>query len=161
MSELADVKQVVVPSDVMSGGYQFMRAAGKAGLEGMVLWLGTSVDETFTVKELFIPEQRGLRTADGVCAIVGERELRRLNVYLYQNSLELVAQIHTHPGHAYHSTTDDQYAIATTIGSYSIVVPNFAKVDYPLAQCAVYRLSATGDWTEVDESAAPNRITVI
>jgi hypothetical protein len=161
LSELADITQVLVPGDVMTGGYQFMRAAGKAGLEGMVLWLGTSADEAFTVKELFIPEQRGLRTADGVCAIVGEAELRRLNVYLYKNSLELIAQIHTHPRQAYHSTTDDQYAIATTIGSYSIVVPNFARVDYPLGQCAVYRLSASGDWIEVDESTTPNRITVI
>lgn len=160
MSELADVTEVRVPASVILEGYEFMRAAGKAGLEGMVLWLGRQTERAFQVTELFIPQQRGLRTPDGLCAIVDEAELRRLNIYQYRNSLELVAQVHTHPGRAYHSSTDDQYAIATTIGAFSIVVPNFAMLSYPLTQCAVYRLNAIGDWIEVDESVAPNRITV-
>lgn len=161
MSKLADVVELLVPASVIEGGYEFMRAAGKAQLEGMVLWLGRQNGDRFEVTELLVPEQRGLRTPDGVCAVVGEAELRRLNVYLYRNSLELVAQVHTHPTHAYHSTTDDQYAIATTTGSFSIVVPNFARVNYPLSQCAVYRLNAAGAWVEVDESQRPNKIGVI
>jgi len=161
VSELADVVEVLVPTSVIEGGYEFMRAAGKARLEGMVFWLGRQRGDRFDVTELLVPKQRGLRTPDGVCAVVGEAELRRLNIYLYKNSLELVAQVHTHPTHAYHSTTDDQYAIATTIGAFSIVVPNFARVDYPLSECAVYRLNAAGTWMEVDESQFPNKIRVV
>jgi hypothetical protein len=161
MTELADVTELRVPLQVLIDGYEFMRSAGRLRLEGMVLWAGKQRDSTFTVTELIIPKQKGLRTADGVCAIVEAEELARLNIHLYRNSLELVAQVHTHPTEAYHSSTDDEYAIATTIGCFSVVVPNFAVVNYALAQCAVYRLNVGGKWVEVDESQAPNRIVVI
>jgi hypothetical protein len=161
MSELSDVTELRVPSRVLLKGCEFMRSAGRMRLEGMVLWAGMQQDKVFNVTELIVPQQKGLRTADGVCAIVEADELRRLNMFLYRNALELVAQVHTHPTEAYHSTTDDEYAIANTIGSFSIVVPNFAVVNYELSECAVYRLDARGSWLEVDESQAPNRIVVI
>lgn len=161
MTELADVAELRVPLNVLMDGYEFMRSAGRLQLEGMVLWVGKQRDSTFTVSELIIPKQKGLRTADGVCAVVEADELARLNMHLYRNSLELVAQVHTHPTVAYHSSTDDAYAIATTAGSFSIVVPNFAAANYALAHCAVYRLSSVGKWLEVDESKAPNRIMVV
>jgi len=161
MSELTDVTELRVASQVLIEGYEFMRSAGRMRLEGMALWAGKQQDNIFTVTELIIPKQKGLSTPDGICAIVEEDELRRLNIFLYHNSLELVAQVHTHPTEAYHSSTDDQYAIATTIGSFSLVVPNFAVVNYALAECAVYRLDAQGNWIDVDESQPPNRIVVV
>jgi hypothetical protein len=161
MTELADVTELRVPLQVLMDGYEFMRSAGRLRLEGMVLWAGKQRDSIFTVTELIVPKQKGVSTADGVCAIVEADELARLNMHLYRNSLELVAQVHTHPTEAYHSSTDDEYAIATTIGCFSIVVPNFAVVSYALAQCAVYRLDVGGAWLEVDESRAPNRIVVV
>ncbi len=161
MTELADVTELRVPLQVIIDGYEFMRSAGRMRLEGMVLWAGNQRDTIFTVTELIVPKQKGLSTADGVCAIVDANELARLNMHLYRNSLELVAQVHTHPTEAYHSSTDDEYAIATTIGCFSIVVPNFAVINYALAQCAVYRLNVGAKWMEVDESQAPNRIVVI
>jgi hypothetical protein len=161
MSELADVTELRVPSKVLLDGFEFMRSAGRLRLEGMVLWAGKQQTRVFTVTELIVPKQKGLHTADGVCAIVEADELARLNMHLYRNSLELVAQVHTHPTEAYHSSTDDEHAIATTIGCFSIVVPNFAVVNYALAECAVYRLDVGGRWLEVDESQAPNRITVL
>lgn len=161
MSELADVALLRVPLQVLVDGYEFMRSAGRMRLEGMVLWLGIQNDNVFTVTELIAPKQKGLSTPDGLCAIVEADELQRLNMYLYRNSLTLVAQVHTHPTEAYHSSTDDQNAIATTTGSFSIVVPNFAVVNYALSDCAVYRLAANGSWREVDESQSPNRIVVI
>lgn len=161
MSELSDVTELRVPSQVLIEGYEFMRSAGRMRLEGMVLWAGKQLDRVFTVTELIVPKQKGLSTPDGVCAIVEADELRRLNMFLYRNSLQLAAQVHTHPTEAYHSSTDDQYAIATTIGSFSIVVPNFAVVNYAVAECAVYRLDAQGSWVEVDESQSPNRIVVV
>lgn len=161
MSEMEDVIKLVVPRSVLTEGYAFMRAAGKAQLEGIVLWVGQRRDKIFEVSKLIIPNQRGLRTPDGLCAVVDSEELRRLNMFLYRNKLELVAQVHSHPTHAYHSDTDDRYAIATTVGCFSMVVPNFAVRDYALAECAVYRLQASGEWLEVDDSMPPNQIEVI
>ena len=163
MSELSDVAELRVPSKVVREGFEFMRSVGRARLEGMVLWAGLQDGAIFNVTELIVPKQRGLRTADGLCAVVDESELRRLNVYLYRQSLTLVAQVHSHPAEAYHSSTDDQYAIATTVGCFSIVVPNFAVIDYALSECAAYRLNGNGngDWVEIDETVAPNKIVVV
>lgn len=161
MSELTEVTEVIVPLSVITAGYAFMRSAGRMRLEGLVLWAGRQEDARFKVTELIVPQQRGLHTPDGLCAIVDAPELRRLNLHLYQNALELIAQFHTHPTHAYHSDTDDRNAIANTIGCFSIVAPNFAVIDYPLSECAVYRLDARAQWIEVDERAQPNQITVV
>jgi hypothetical protein len=161
MADLSEVIELRIPQTVVVEGYKFMRSAGRARLEGMVLWAGKQEGRSFSVTELIVPQQRGLRTADGVCAVVGADELARINMHLYRQSLELIAQVHTHPTEAYHSTTDDKYAIATTIGCFSIVVPNFAVVDYAFAECAVYRLNGRGQWLEVDESQEPNRIVVV
>jgi hypothetical protein len=161
MNTLANVTELRVPAQVLSDGYASMRLAGRMGLEGMVLWVGQQQDTLFHVTQLIVPKQRGLRTPDGLCAVVDGDELARLNMHLYRNSLDLVAQVHTHPGGAYHSETDDKYAIATTIGCFSIVIPNFAVQDFALAQCAVYRVDSAGRWNEVDESHSPNRIVVV
>lgn len=161
MTELAAVTRLEVPRSVLTEGYESMRSAGKAKLEGMVLWAGRQAGTTFLVTRLIVPRQRGLSTPDGLSAVVDHDELHRLNVFLYREQLVLVAQVHTHPGRAYHSETDDHYAIATTVGSFSLVVPNFAVRDYPLSDCAVYRLQESGEWLEIDESIPGNQIVVL
>jgi len=45
--------------------------------------------------------------------------------------------------------TDDAFPIATTAGSLSLVIPDFASRPFALPECAVYRLSATGKWEKL------------
>lgn len=160
MTGFSDVDVVLVPRQVMDDGQNFLRAVGATGREGMVLWVGRREGPTFTVTNLVVPEQRGLRTRDGVCVIVDADELRRLNLELYQHSMQLVAQVHSHPGRAFHSSTDDEFAIARTIGALSLVVPDFAVRPFSLSDCATYRLSAGGTWDEISHAAASRLIRV-
>lgn len=160
MSNLAAVKKVLVPQRMISAGHDVLRAAGRAQLEGMVLWAGTLAGPTVQVTELIVPQQRGLRTADGVCVIVDGDELHRLNVHLFERQLLLIAQLHSHPGRAYHSKTDDNYAVATNIGCFSLVIPDFAVRPFSLDECAVYRLGDSGSWDEVDPSQLPNQLVI-
>jgi hypothetical protein len=108
---------------------------------------------------MIIPAQAGLRTESGLCVYVGGDELHRLNVHLYEKQIKLVAQIHSHPTDAYHSDTDDAYAIATVLGSLSIVVPDFASRPFNMQECAVYRLDGRG-WIEVPPSDLPHLIEI-
>lgn len=144
-----DVKTVVVPESVVQHGHKFLRATGAGGREGLVLWVGRREGPTFFVTDLVIPEQKGIRTMDGVCVVVEGPALARLNADLYKGQLQLIAQVHSHPGAAYHSETDDNYAIATKIGCLSLVIPNFANRPFSLAECAVYRLNTAGKWLEL------------
>lgn len=118
----------------------------------MLLWAGQADGSIFCVTTLIVPQQRGLRTPDGVCVVVDGDELHRINVHLFKNKLRLIAQIHSHPTEAYHSDTDDAYAIATTIGCFSLVIPDFARDNFSFKKCAIYRLSELGRWSPVHPS---------
>src|SRR5437764_13990209 len=138
MSGLAHVKRVIVTPACVEAAHSHLRRVGQQGLEGFALWAGECDSDTFLVRANIIPEQSGLRSDLGVCVVVAGDELHRINVWLYEHGMTLIAQLHSHPDEAYHSRTDDTYPIATTIGSLSLVIPYFAREPFFLADCAVY-----------------------
>lgn len=149
MIGLLDVTSVRVPNQLTLEAHAHLRRAGEQGLEGLVLWAGVKAAHDFRVSHTVIPRQSGVRSAAGVSVSVGSDELHRLNVWLFENELTIIAQIHSHPADAYHSDTDDAFPIATTVGSLSLVIPDFARRPFALPECAVYRLSATGVWEKL------------
>ncbi|WP_245320086.1 hypothetical protein [Bradyrhizobium sp. LMTR 3] len=74
--------------------------------------------------------------------------------------LALVAQIHSHPGRAYHSSTDDAYAIATTVGCLSLVIPDVARAPFDLANIASYRLDRAGVWRALTVGQVSRMISI-
>lgn len=157
---LADVRRVLVPIACARAVETHLRAVGRKGYEGMALWVGTQEAETFQVSATVIPDQRHICNADGVCVIVDGDALHHLNVHLYKEGLTLLGQIHSHPGRAYHSDTDDAYAIATAVGCLSLVVPDFARAPFTIASCASYRLDENGRWRPLSARAADALIVV-
>ena len=156
---LADVTTLCVPRDCVAEVHAHMRRVGRDGSEGLGLWVGRQDGVRFDVTRAVIPAQRHIRTGDGVCVVTDADELHRINVWLYRERLTLIAQIHSHPGRAYHSDTDDAYAIATTVGCFSLVVPDFAAAPFDLARVATYRLDARGTWKGL--SAAQVRLAIM
>ncbi|WP_246672244.1 MULTISPECIES: Mov34/MPN/PAD-1 family protein [unclassified Mesorhizobium] len=140
--------------------HKHLATVGQAGYEGLGLWVGKTAGETATVERALIPQQRLIRTASGVGVRIEGDELHRLNVWLFENKLRILAQVHSHPTDAYHSGTDDENAIATAIGSLSLVVPDFASRPFDLSSTAVYRLNAAGSWLEVPRQAAVRLIEI-
>ncbi|MCR4347871.1 MAG: hypothetical protein NUV55_11810 [Sulfuricaulis sp.] len=59
------------------------------------------------------------------------------------------AQIHTHPGQAFHSATDDQFPVVSQPGFISIVIPNFARGAVSLGEAWIGQLGADGHWHEL------------
>lgn len=145
-ASLTEVSSIEVPIEAAATAHAALGAAGRRGVEGMALWAGVQDGPLFRVRETIVPEQNGIRSAHGLLVSVGEAELRRINLHLYRSGLRLLAQIHSHPTDAYHSEVDDEYAIATALGSFSIVVPDFARAPFVLARCATYRLTAAPGW---------------
>lgn len=145
-TSLTTVSELHVPRRVTEETQAHLHLSGTAGLEGMALWAGELNGERFEVRATIIPQQHGHRTAHGLAVSVPGPELHRINMWLRRNRLRLIAQIHSHPTEAYHSETDDRYAIATALGSFSIVVPDFAVRPFSLNDCAVYRLSLRPWW---------------
>lgn len=160
MSGLADVRTVSVPRTAVATLHDHLRKVGCHGHEGMGLWVGVRQDGHFTVRDAVIPAQRHIRTAEGVCVVMDADELHRLNVWLFKNRLTLLAQIHSHPGRAYHSKMDDETSVATAVGCLSLVVPDFAAAPFDLGRTAAYRLDAEGRWIELKRPDLMRLITI-
>ena len=91
-----------------------------------MLWSGVQQGGSFTIRTATVPRQRAIRSADGVCVVVEGEALHQFNVETYRRGERFIAQVHTHPGRAYHSEMDDRYAVVTSPGGLSLVVPDIA-----------------------------------
>jgi|ERR1700722_10754826 len=161
MNGFLSIQNIRVSQEAIDRMMDVFRQRGGLGLEAFALWAGNAEDDIFTVHELIIPAQTGQRLDEGVCVFVGPAELHRINVWLYENQMSLIAQIHTHPDEAYHSETDDAFPIATTVGCVSIVIPNFARQPFSIGRCAVYRLNELKEWEYLDGLRPSNLITIV
>jgi len=168
-ASLTDVNSVLLPAAVAKRTHGHLFATGMRGLEGMALWVGVQTGGEFSIRDVIVPDQQGIRSDHGLAVMVPGPELQRINLHLYKNSLRLLAQIHSHPTHAFHSEMDDEYAIATALGAFSLVVPDFARGPFAIAHCATYRLTPRPwwkpgirpQWTKVDPRAAASIIKIV
>lgn len=136
-----------------------LRQYGREGFEGLVLWLGEKNSDSSIVTNVMVPPQTPIRSESGVGYLVSGDTMFELNKHLHERSLRLIAQIHSHPGRAYHSEMDDKYAIATKEGSYSIVVPDFAMGEANLHKWVVYQLRR-GRWIELGKKEVQRYFSV-
>lgn len=153
MRGLLDVTRVLLPRELADAAQEHLRDAGVQGFEGLALWAGRADGRGFLVEQTIIPRQQGLRTESGLCYHVDADELHRINRHLFSHGHTLIAQIHSHPDEAYHSVVDDDYAIAATVGAFSVVVPDFAVRPFDLTECAIYRLLPGARWTRLAPAA--------
>lgn len=157
------IKTVELPFACVQKAYDHIRYAGAQNLEGVVLFSGIYVQDNFifSIKQTIVPQQVSVSLEEGLLYAVGGEELYRINYELHQRKEILVAQLHSHPGRAYHSSTDDAYPIITKIGGLSIVVPNFGVDDFSLDLWAVYRLEENLEWEELSQNQVYNLIKII
>lgn len=149
---LENVCQVYVPHEVVENTLEHLRHCGRGFVEGVVLWAGSANHDApaiFEVKALIVPKQMPFASECGVGVMVDGDELFRINVWLHRNKMTLIAQVHSHPDAAYHSQTDDDLAIVTRAGGFSIVVPDFGIAQFEFGSVVAYRLDTHGRWSEV------------
>src|ERR1035437_4658552 len=158
---LAGVEKVFVHRSVVDAVHAHLRDAGAHGCEAAAFWAGeiTNVG-TAVAHSAFVPRQISARSDSGLLVSISGEDLFHMNVQLHQNNLQLIAQIHSHPGSAYHSETDDELAVMTQVGGLSIVVPDFAQDDFGLGSVAIYRRTQEG-WMKVPPAKIRNLIEIV
>jgi len=161
MMGFKSVSHVTIPYMELEKVYMHLRESGARGVEGVALFTGVRNGDSFEVKSAIIPTQKAFNHDGGLLYTVEEEELYRINVWLYRNKQQLIAQIHSHPSMAYHSETDDKYPIVTTIGGFSIVVPNFGFGLISPEEWAVYRLNSSNKWIELKNHELNSTIQII
>ncbi len=147
---LHQVSHVAVSPAIVQSTLAELQRFGRAGNEGLVLWLGGVEGATARVERLLVPPQESIQSEDGVGYFVTSQTLVALNRFLNETKLRLLAQVHSHPGEAYHSPTDDAYAIVTAEGGLSLVVPDFGLAPADVRAWAVHRLR-DGVWEFLEE----------
>lgn len=116
---------LVVPNRIRSESEGFLRMCGASGCECVVLWAvsrGPDVSAN-RVARVFHPEHGASR----YLYEVNTAELFQIGEILLSERLKLVAQVHTHPGSAFHSGRDDAGPAIHSPGFVSLVVPNFGR----------------------------------
>lgn len=148
MAGLQHVRKVVVRAEHLRSTRQFLQDMGHRGLEGLLVWAGVVIGDRCDIRSVIAPQQKARSTKHGLLVSVDADGLHELNEHMYRANLRLIAQVHSHGEHAYHSDTDNEYSIVTALGGISIVVPHFAQEEIVLSQCAVYRLQECG-WVQL------------
>jgi hypothetical protein len=143
--EFASILPHHVPRAILADTGEFLRKAGRRGIEGVVLWIGRRLEGRFTVERMVIPEQIASRWYFEVPLE------ERIRIAMSLAEEEAVAlQVHTHERMAFHSPTDDRKAIIDRRWALSVVVPNFCRdglVD--LQGTTVFALRGQLDWVEL------------
>ncbi len=137
------ITNILLSVDIYEKTIQILREYGNELLEALVLWVGIESNNVFNIKEVWFPNQAN----SPISYYVTDIDVHLINVKLNQKKYSAIAQIHTHPGSAYHSNIDDQYPIMVLPGSFSIVIPELGKISVQknLNAMVVYRL-IFGDW---------------
>jgi hypothetical protein len=151
---------IIVPVHHINKTLSELKRVGRWGSECVVLWLGRRCADSIQVEEVWVPEQKA-----GRCFFhIPENAMAKLFKELCARRLMIAAQIHTHPGRAFHSEADDKWAIVRHAGALSLVIPYFARntrLESFKDDTAVFALSVQNHWELVSRESAEKHYRII
>jgi hypothetical protein len=151
------ISKVYMPEKILQETQRHLREYGKRNTEGMIFWSGKRLNGIAHVNSLIHPKQ--LTTA--VSVDISLDELQKINRYLSEKKEALIAQVHSHPGAAFHSGTDDSWPITFTKGFISIVIPNFCKGDIEnLIEWSVWEHIGSGIWQPIKQNETVSKFKI-
>lgn len=140
------MRTITCTRDTLKATISIMRRGGERGEERVALWLAAAAPrKSAPIVEVYEPDQ----VAEADRFRLPPSSMRCLMDHLRVTRRRIVAQIHTHPGRAFHSEVDAEWAIVRHVGALSLVLPWFAATITPqsfLDEVATYEYSHTGDW---------------
>lgn len=133
-----------IPRAVFDNTFARLRACGGGHRECQALWVG-SWDNPERVDRVVHPDH----SASPAGFQLDDAWLNRFWRELADTGEGVRAQIHTHPGAAYHSTIDDEFPILSVPGFLSLVIPRFAQGPASSDGAFLAQLGGNGLWREV------------
>ena len=148
------------PITVLESTLEWLRQAGESKHEGIVLFLGQrDGDGDVAVLEAYRPDQ----SAEADRFDIPRDSMAVLLEHLRRKRLMVAAQVHSHPGAAFHSAADNALAIVRHVGALSFVVPCFARTTTPenfLRESAVYELNSGNRWLRLSGETLERRCRI-
>jgi hypothetical protein len=126
---------------MLAESFAHFRRCGANRRECVVYWTGPR-DEPGVVDRVEHPPHQATRASYEVdSAWVTSFFLR-----LRQEQRTARIQLHTHPGEAGHSETDDRFSLVPAPGFLSLVLPKFGAGPPSLDAAFLAEMTAAGDW---------------
>lgn len=131
---------VLVPRAIADATVRHLRAGGERKCEEFAFWSGHVIEGRIgIVTRVFQPHTNQTRAS---VTVDDDAQLLAMTDIVHANDELVLCQLHTHPGDAFHSTTDDHGAVTDEIGFLSIVLPGFGADG--LAPAEIYRRTVSG-----------------
>jgi hypothetical protein len=145
---------MIVSHEIVTSTLNSLQSAGNDGKEGIVLWLGRRTGaDAGVIQQAYVP----IHAADADRFWISLEGMRAMMAKLRDEGMALLAQVHSHPRHAFHSEADDHWALVRYVGALSIVLPWFARrstIASFFSDGAFFQLDANNRWIEVTEKKA-------
>jgi hypothetical protein len=152
---------IVCPRHILATTLAILRRGGERQQERVAVWLSSAAPRSpAPIVEVYEPDQ----VADIDYFRLPPAAMRTLMDHLKSTRRRIVAQIHTHPGRAFHSDVDAEWAIIRHVGALSLVLPRFAVATTPenfLDQVMTYTYTPGGDWEHCENTGPGRRIEVL
>lgn len=136
---------VQVPAQVFADTFRHLRTCGDGRRECQALWVGPWAHPN-VVTQVIHPRH----TASAVGFQVDDDWLTAFWLRLADTGCGVRVQVHTHPGAAYHSATDDAFPLIHSPGFLSLVIPRFALGPVDFTNAFLAEMQPDGRFLEVD-----------
>ncbi len=130
---------------LLESTFEQFRSCGCGRNECQALWVGPVADPQ-RISRLVHP----VHDASPVGFQVDPEWLTQFWLDMAREQLSIRVQVHTHPGAAYHSATDDAFPIVHSPGFLSLVIPRFATGLVGFERAYLAQIDADGRWFEAD-----------
>jgi hypothetical protein len=130
-------------SNIVALTFQVFRDCGRGECECAVFWTGPAGDDLVDGFEHPVHKRSPCGydvDSDWLTGFWNELAASKRSVKV---------QVHTHPGEAFHSATDDCWPIISQEGFLSVVIPDFAAGPPTLDRAWIGRLGGNGQWQEL------------
>ena len=134
----------LVSNKIMELTFDILRECGEGQRECQVVWIGP-----WSAPQVVTSVVHPVHQAYGDGFELSDSWISRFFTYLSETKQGIRVQVHTHPGRAFHSATDDGWPIVSTPGFQSLVIPRFAQGDVGFEGAYLAELDAEGAWREL------------
>jgi hypothetical protein len=138
--------------EVLEDTFKHFRACGCGRRECQVLWL-SCWDSPEHINRVVHPRHKAHLGG----FVLDDRWLSDFWLELGNTNTGIRVQVHTHPGEAFHSPTDDEFPIIHKPGFLSLVIPNFGLGPVGFKEAFLTEIQPDGRWQEV---TIPSRLVL-
>ena len=143
------IETFIIKKSIFKKSIAELQRIGLDNKEGIVYWIGDLKENVVKITDvIFAANYSGFEnyTCYAKVPLTSSFEIAKT---IRKSKKILFMQVHSHPGKAFHSITDDKHPITHRIGLISIVVPYFGSGVIDLSTCEIYEYKGNSNWDKI------------